>query len=189
MRWRKEPLLVALVVLGPFVFALLAYFGPAQLRPSGQLPNPDRELLTPVMMPLLPLQSPDGAATEADWARYRWSLIYARISPCEGQCTQHLERLTQVFLALGRDRERAQLILITTDDSDGFSARPGLVIGLLDSERDAELVRVLGRQRLEHGRFFVVDPLGNLILSYPPDADQKRMLEDLERLLDVSRIG
>jgi hypothetical protein len=63
------------------------------------------------------------------------------------------------------------------------------VTGLLDRERDAELIQVLGVDRLEQGRLFVVDPLGNLILSYPPDADQARLLKDLERLLSVSRIG
>jgi hypothetical protein len=80
-------------------------------------------------------------------------------------------------------------VFITTDENFGFAEHPGLVIGLLDRDRDADLVRALGSERLEQGRFFVVDPLGNLILSYPPEADRKRMLEDLERLLGVSRIG
>jgi hypothetical protein len=54
---------------------------------------------------------------------------------------------------------------------------------------DQELVRLLGQERLEAGRYFVVDPLGNVILTYPDDADQGRLREDLERLLDVSRVG
>jgi hypothetical protein len=70
-----------------------------------------------------------------------------------------------------------------------IAERPGLVTGLLDRERDAELIQVLGVDRLEQGRLFVVDPLGNLILSYPPDADQARLLKDLARLISVSRIG
>ena len=61
--------------------------------------------------------------------------------------------------------------------------------GALDGPDGAAWVSLLGPERLEDGRYFVVDPLGNLILSYPADADQKRLLEDLERLLDVSRIG
>jgi hypothetical protein len=42
---------------------------------------------------------------------------------------------------------------------------------------------------LQEGRIFVVDPLGNLVVSYPPAPNQELLLEDLERLLDVSRIG
>ena len=34
-----------------------------------------------------------------------------------------------------------------------------------------------------------VDPLGNLVLRYPRDADPSRMKKDLDRLLRVSRIG
>jgi hypothetical protein len=36
---------------------------------------------------------------------------------------------------------------------------------------------------------YLVDPLGNLVLRYPRDADPSRMRKDLERLLKVSRIG
>ena len=36
---------------------------------------------------------------------------------------------------------------------------------------------------------YVVDPLGNLILRFPRNPDPARMMKDLIRLLDVSRIG
>jgi hypothetical protein len=90
---------------------------------------------------------------------------------------------------LGRDRERAQRVFLTADIDSPIVESPGLTIGLLNRDRDAELIQALGVDRLERGRLFVVDPLGNLILSYPPDADQARLLKDLERLLNVSRIG
>jgi hypothetical protein len=34
-----------------------------------------------------------------------------------------------------------------------------------------------------------VDPLGNLMMSYPGDAPPKSILTDLERLLKLSHIG
>ena len=36
---------------------------------------------------------------------------------------------------------------------------------------------------------YLVDPLGNLVLRYPRDADPSRIRKDIERLLKVSRIG
>ena len=36
---------------------------------------------------------------------------------------------------------------------------------------------------------FLIDPLGNLMLRFPRDADQNEMRKDLARLLRVSRIG
>jgi len=40
---------------------------------------------------------------------------------------------------------------------------------------------------VEH--IYLVDPLGNLMLRFPPDPDPSRMIKDLERLLRYSRIG
>jgi hypothetical protein len=39
------------------------------------------------------------------------------------------------------------------------------------------------------GRVYIVDPLGNLMMSYPSDAGPGDLYDDLRRLLRVSRIG
>jgi hypothetical protein len=36
---------------------------------------------------------------------------------------------------------------------------------------------------------YLIDPLGNLMMSYAPDAKPKGMLEDMKRLLRLSHIG
>jgi len=36
---------------------------------------------------------------------------------------------------------------------------------------------------------WLVDPLGNLMMRYPPDADAARIRRDMTRLLKYSRIG
>lgn len=188
--WRV-PLLVGAVFLGPLLLAVLIYDGPFELEPLEPLPNPDRELLSPpVPVPETPPRTPQGGRLDADWARYRWSLIYARMSPCEsGQCARDLARLTQVYLALGRDSDRVRRVYLAPGEAVLPDHDPELVMGLLDGAAGAALARWLGRGRLERGRFFVVDPLGNLVASYPPDADQARLLKDLKRLLGVSRVG
>jgi len=38
-------------------------------------------------------------------------------------------------------------------------------------------------------RTYIIDPLGNLMMYYPPGGDPKDMLKDLLRLLKVSQIG
>jgi cytochrome oxidase Cu insertion factor (SCO1/SenC/PrrC family) len=188
--WRSDLALIALITLGPLAFAFIVYFGPLEMGELPQLQNPDRELLpVPLKLPEVALRTPGGARTAPDWARYRWSLIYAKITPCEGRCTESLVRLTQVYLALGRDRLRAQRVFLTADADFRLTGDPELLVGYLNDDREAELVEALGRDRLEQGRFFIIDPLGNLVMTYPPEADQGRLLKDLERLLNVSRIG
>ncbi len=38
-------------------------------------------------------------------------------------------------------------------------------------------------------RVYLVDPLGNLLMSYVPGAPPEGMIKDLERLLRLSHIG
>jgi hypothetical protein len=106
---------------------------------------------------------------------------------CEQACRAALERLNQVYLALGTDR--VQLVFLAPADELPSLPPLDLQFGALDDADGTDLVGLLGRERLSEGQYLIVDPLGNFILSYPADADQARLLEDLERLLDVSRIG
>jgi hypothetical protein len=38
-------------------------------------------------------------------------------------------------------------------------------------------------------RVYIVDPLGNLMMYYQPDADARGMLQDLQKLLKYSKVG
>jgi hypothetical protein len=166
--------LVAAVCFGPFAAALLIYYSPFGRDWLPQLPG-SRELLAPPVALPATWRSGDGATAD-------WQLIYARMSPCEEQCGLHLGRLLQVQLALGRDQERVSRVvwhvgsLPELDDLE-LAARP------LESPDGARLVAVLGAARLVEGRVFVADPRGEVILSYPPDVEQKELLRDLKRLL------
>jgi len=169
------PWLVALVCFGPFVAALFIYFGPFGLSWLPQLPG-SRELLQ------------DPVALPAEWrpaGEAKWQLIYARMSPCEQQCAQYLARLLQVQLALGREQDRVQRAvwhaggLPKLDDS-------GLAAHALDDDVGRRVAEALGTERMNGGRVLVASPRGEVILSYPPDVEQKELLRDLERLLTGS---
>jgi cytochrome oxidase Cu insertion factor (SCO1/SenC/PrrC family) len=180
--------LLAILFIGPLVLAVLLYQWRGAFGGFEQLPNPDRELIedAPVLPPI-ELLRPDGTIATNDGMRSRWSLIYARMPACEEACRAALERLNQVYLALGTDR--VQLVFLAPADELRSLPPLDLQFGALDDEDGTDLVGLLGRERLSEGQYLIVDPLGNFILSYPADADQARLLEDLERLLDVSRIG
>jgi hypothetical protein len=164
------PWLVALVCLGPFAAALFIYYGPFR-EWLPQLPG-DRELLAePVALP------PQWRGGEAPW-----QLIYARMSPCEQQCAQHLARLLQVQLALGRDQDRVQRALWHTGGLPALDD-PELTEHTLDDDVGRGVAAALDAERMKDGRVYVADPRGFVILSYPPDVEQKELLRDLERLL------
>jgi cytochrome oxidase Cu insertion factor (SCO1/SenC/PrrC family) len=187
---------VGALCLGPFLVAVILYAGRESFGGFGQLPNPDRELIAdPATVPLEPLRLADGSRTDSDWARSRWSLIFGTVGPCGEDCAAALDRLDRVWLALGGERDRVRRFLLVREGPDGgivtddITVPEGFTVGVIDIAGAAALVQALGRERLEQGRYFVVDPLGNIILSYPDTADQQRLLDDLERLLAVSRVG
>jgi hypothetical protein len=168
------PWLVALVCLGPFAAALFVYYG---LGPDWlpQLPGSRELLRQPVPLP----QEWRGGAAEP---QQPWQLIYARMTPCEQQCAQHLGRLLQVQLALGRDRDRVRRVVwhVGTLPQLGdveLTAQP------FESAAGNGMAAALGAERVGDGRVYVADPGGNVILSYPPDVEQKELLRDLKRLL------
>ena len=173
------PWLVALVCLGPFVVALFIYYGPLGLSWLPQLPG-SRELLRDPI-PLPQLWRGAGAAAGAEAPR-PWQLIYARMSPCEQQCAQHLGRLLQVQLALARDSGRVQRVVWHVGGLPQLED-PELLAFALDDAAGSSMVAALGAERLKWGRVYVADPRGLVVLSYPADVEQKELLRDLKRLL------
>lgn len=166
------PWLVALACFGPFVLAYALYYGPwgrALLDPLAG----SRELMA------APLPLPAEWRSGAD---HPWQLIYARTTPCEQSCATDLGRLLQVQLALAADRELVQRAVWHVGDLPRLED-PDLKASRLDSEAGAAVVAALGAERLGDGRVLVADPLGNAILTYPKDVDQKELLRDLKRLL------
>jgi hypothetical protein len=161
------------VCFGPFIAALLIYYGPLRSW-LPQLPGSRELLARPVA---LPASWREAVGESADW-----QLIYARSSPCDQQCALHLGRLLQVQLALGPDQERVSRVVWHVGSSPNGSD-DALTARSLDTADGARLVAALGAARLAEGRVFVADPRGDVILSYPPDVEQKELLRDLERLL------
>jgi hypothetical protein len=174
------------VCLGPFAFALFIYYGPLGLSWLPQLPGSRELLRDPVPLPQQWRGASDvEAVADAEGlaeAAHPWQLIYARMTPCEQQCTQHLGRLLQVQLALGRDQARVQRAVWHVGSLPQLDDRQ-LAVHTLDDAAGRGMVAALGADRLRNGRVYVADPRGDVILSYPPDVEQKELLRDLKRLL------
>ena len=63
--------------------------------------------------------------------------------------------------------------------ADAYKQISSLEMFRLSDDRDPLLER----------RLYLVDPLGNLMMSYPADAEPGGIIKDLKRLLRYSRIG
>jgi hypothetical protein len=121
--------------------------------------------------------------------------------PCTEACRTRLYDTRQVRLALDRDMNRVQRVFIADagccDAQFLHDQHPDLIAIRADAA-DAPLRALLpgldasAVPTAKSGaapRVYLIDPLGNLMMSYAADAKSKGMLEDMKRLLRLSSIG
>jgi hypothetical protein len=197
---RQRRLLVGLGVLffAPLAASFYLYYGQAGWRPGrhvnhGDLVDPAR----PLPDVALPLAAPGAPrSTRPDFLKNKWTLLYVGAGACGERCRADLYNTRQVRFALNRDMDRVQRVFLAEgeccDQHFLESEHPDLLTVRATAEAApllATLPAVGGVNPSGADRIYVVDPLGNLMMSYGPDANPKGMLEDLKRLLGLSHVG
>lgn len=187
-RSRNQLFLLIAVFFAPLAVAFALYYGawrPMGATNHGELISPPRPL------PTAALVAADGAALDEDFLLGRWSLVYIGEGACDARCREALTLMRQTRLALGDDMPRVQRVLLATgnccDASYLAAEHTGLVVGRTDSQAGSAMLEAF--PDAASGRIYIVDPLGNLMMSYAPAAPPKGLLEDLKKLLKLSRIG
>lgn len=194
-RSRMQLWLLAGVFFAPLAVSFLLYYG-STWRPSG-MTNHGRLIDPPRPLPEVALETADGAVTPADLLRRRWSLVYLGDGGCDARCRDTLVTMRQVRLALGEDMDRVQRIFLysgSPGDREYFvNQHPGLIAVAVDGAGGRDLQAVFHTVDAPglsvSDRIYVVDPLGNLMMSHSASGAGKELLEDLERLLKLSHIG
>ncbi len=181
--------LILAVCLAPFVISTaLFYLAPPQSRMNYG------ELITPRTMPDLVLPGLDGVPIRLGELRGRWTMVQLDSSACDARCSDKLYKMRQVRLTQGKNMERVQRLWLVTDDgkvADGLLRDyDGTIIARLSGPAGTKLTLALtaSESASSADHIWLIDPLGNIMLRYPPQADPTGMKKDLLRLLRVSRI-
>lgn len=196
-RQRRTLLLIAALFFAPVVAAFYFYYG-SGWRPEGTV-NHGVLVSPPRALPQVALAGADGKDTSADFLRGKWSLVYLGAGACDDECRKALYVMRQVRLSLNQNMDRVQRVFLY---SGGCCEQPFFATehaGLIEASTDSEAGRRLegvfttaaaaSGAAAARGRIYVVDPLGNLMLSYPDNSDPEGMLDDLKRLLKLSHVG
>jgi hypothetical protein len=121
----------------------------------------------------------------------QWLLVYANDGECVTACENALHTLRQLRLMLGNDMNRlARVFLhgrIAPDRVLSQEQMSGL-ISLSDEELARQLWSVLSPD-IPRGGFFLIDPLGNLVMYFQPDLVPRDTVDDIKHLLRLSQIG
>jgi hypothetical protein len=184
--------------LVPLAIAFYTYYAsdwrPARHVNHGTLISPPRPLPA-VELPRLSLAPADDLGARPVF-RNRWSLVYIGDGACDPGCRWALYVMRQTRLGLGDDMTRvARVFLVSAGCCDrGFLARayPGLVVLDAAGPAGAALLAQFpggGAPGARAHTLYVVDPLGNLMMSYDARANPHGLLQDLQKLLRLSHIG
>ena len=194
-RLRRNRLLLVLLIVLFTVSPLTAWLLFGNWQPKGSVAH--GELLSPARpLPAWQGYDFDGRPVDANVLRGRWNMVYLSAGgPCNKACETSLYNIRQLKIALGKDMERAQAVLLLTQTADAEFLR------LLEQEHDALLKLVLDDNAVPHlmaeafgdnvvdQGVYLVDPLGNLFMRYSTDVNPSDILKDLRRLLKYSKIG
>lgn len=196
-RGRRQLALLAGLFFVPLAVAFVLYYGAGGWRPSGGTNQGD--LVAPaVPLPEATLARPDGTTTAPGFMRGQWTVAYLGDGACDERCRRALYLARQSRVALNKDMDRVHRVFLATgtccDMTFLQAEHPEVEVAVLgDDAASRALLAAIpaldGVPPAQAGRLYVIDPLGNLVLSYSERSPDKALLTDLRKLLRLSHIG
>lgn len=177
------------VCAAPLVASYLTYY---VIKPQGRTNY--GALIDPRAhpIPVLGTKTLDGRPMPLEALKGKWIMLQAGDAECQEPCRKMLHDMRQLRLAQGKDMDRIERVWLITDEEpletmlireyDGthlLRAKPDALQAWLPAEP--------GTTPADH--IYMIDPLGNLMMRFPKDADPNKIKKDLAKLLKASRIG
>ncbi|WP_199271770.1 hypothetical protein [Paraglaciecola sp. L3A3] len=126
----------------------------------------------------------------------KWKLVYVLPETCDLSCENALYSIGQVWSALGKESDRAEVVVISHEKSSPLQ---------LQKLKEKQKFRLLNTdlnniQRIfnttDTAGIFIADTLDNVILRYPLQSNAEQavlhsrdILSDMRKVLKLSKIG
>jgi cytochrome oxidase Cu insertion factor (SCO1/SenC/PrrC family) len=186
-RWKLFAVLA--VCASPMIASYFTYYviKPGAKNNYGALIDPRQ-----YPMPTLQLQDQDGKVVELSSLKGKWLMLQIDDASCADNCQRKLLEMRQLRLAQGKGMDRIERVWLITDALPiAEQLKPGIAgTHLLRSDK-SKLEKWLPTESdtTLQDHIYIVDPLGNLMMRYPKDADPNKIKKDLIKLLKASAIG
>ena len=146
------------------------------------------ELLEPRPAGDIEVMGGDGRPLQLSSLKGDWLMLSIDDAACPERCERKLVYMRQVRLALGTNKDRIERLWIVTGAGRPDEALLREHDGLLVARDPAgALAKRLPAGGSAADHVYVIDPLGNLMLRFPPEPDPRRMLKDMSRLMRHSK--
>jgi cytochrome oxidase Cu insertion factor (SCO1/SenC/PrrC family) len=188
-RGRWKLLAILLVCAAPIILSYFTYY---VIKPTGRTNY--GTLIDPRDYPIPALGTTTLDGKPASLADYKgkWILLQVDHGACPETCQKKLYDVRQLRLTQGKDMDRIERVWLITDNAplDTMLMREYDGTRLLRAKADlvnAWLPVESGTVASDH--LFMIDPLGNLMMRFPKDADPNKIKKDITKLLKASSIG
>ncbi|MDE2429335.1 MAG: cytochrome c oxidase subunit I [Burkholderiales bacterium] len=190
-RWKL--FLILAVCAAPMIFSYLAYY---VIKPSGRtnygtILDP-RQYPAPVFQAHFLGDDANAKNVELSDLKGKWLMLQIDSGACGQYCQTKLYDIRQLRLAQGKEMDRIERVWFVTDNQpiDTLLLREydGTRILKINPEILKKWLPVDdGTQISDH--IYMIDPLGNLMMRYPKNADPNKIKKDIAKLLRASAIG
>ncbi len=184
-RGQLQLALIAAIFIGPLVLAAWLYYGGQSYQPEGRANH------GVLLEPIVNLNDAVPGVELPAGSEAHWRLVYVNTGPCGDDCREGLYTIRQIRLMLGREMERVDRIFLHGEaplDTLFIEAEHEGLVTLGEASLASYLQSRLPQETPGNG-YYLVDPLGNLVLYFPPGITPRDMVSDIKRLLRLSRIG
>lgn len=187
------PLWIMVTIFAVPVFAAwIFYFNPEYLPASrsnkGTLIDPPRPITE------LHFQQLNGQSFPLGNLEGNWTMVTIAAGNCGERCEAQVHEMQQVRLALAENRYRLERVLILQQPEAGTGGEAiaekyqGTRVLVAGNSEVADFERLFAVDaRPVAGTRYLIDPFGNLMMQYAPEAPSKDMLHDLEKLFKASK--
>ncbi|WMW80358.1 cytochrome C oxidase subunit I [Undibacterium cyanobacteriorum] len=186
-RWKL--LLIIAVCASPLIASYFTYYviKPESRTNYGSLLDPRQ-----FPMPQLAGKNLEGKSQELSDFKGKWIMLQIDRAACESACQKKLYDMRQLRTAQGKERERIERVWLITDEATpDVKLQEGIAGTRFLRVNQAALEKWLpveaGTTVYDH--IYLIDPLGNLMMRYPKDADPNKIKKDISKLLKASAIG
>ena len=186
-RWKL--LAVIAVCAAPLIASYLTYY---VIKPQGRTNY--GVILDPRLysIPVMVGTSLDGKSTSLNTYKGKWIMLQVDGAECLERCKTKLLQMRQLRLMQGKERDRIERVWFITDKNKVDASFLREYEGTHTLRVDPESIKKWLPAEIEttiEDHIFMIDPLGNLMMRFPKNADPSKVKKDITKLLKASSIG
>ena len=188
--WNRVQLLMVLAVfVAPIAGAF--FYKPVSFNNYGDLYSPVRQVSN------LQMAGAKGLV-ELDSFRRTWIFLVTASTKCSAACEDNILKMRQLRFMQNNNMTRIRTVFLQTgllpeiaaDLAAKYSPIEVYSVPFDDYNRWTEILTLPDAPpEAQQDRLYLIDPAGNLMMSYPATADPNIIKKDIKRLLKTSQIG